>query len=250
MGSSIEDSLIPFGYGASDKGNVSEVNEDAFFIDNDSALYIICDGLGGHKAGDIASAKCIEVVIDYISSNIKAATDYSKLLSDAIKQANSILYEISQNDLSFNKMGTTIVMALIKNEEYYAAWVGDSRLYLFRDNTFTLLTKDHSKVQMLIDAGITTKEKAWRHPERNVILSAVGITNKIEPGVISGFIKIQDLFILCSDGIHGEIKDHEIIEILEKNMNIENAVNDIIQHALAAGGSDNATVIAVEVKEL
>lgn len=239
---------IPYGYGASDIGKVRENNEDALFIDNNSGLYIVCDGMGGHNAGEVASAKCIEEIRAYISRDFDYSSNYIELLLAAIRSANSIIYTMSCSDSSLKKMGTTVAALLIKKDKYYAAWCGDSRIYLFRKNNLKRLTKDHSKVQMLIDAGVTTEEKAWNHPERNVIFSAIGISENPEPGVLKGELNAGDLFLLCSDGIHGEIQDGDIKEILVKNKEIDEAVDALIAQSLNVGGSDNATAILVSIK--
>jgi len=240
--------FVTYGYGASDIGKVRQNNEDALFTDNDSGLYIVCDGMGGHNSGEVASAKCIETLKEFIALNSNTSTDYKELLSDAVKSANSIIYKMSQGKPALRKMGTTVVVLIIKDGIYYAAWSGDSRIYLFRKDKLTRLTKDHSKVQMLIDSGITTEEMAWNHPDKNIILSAVGISDKIVPGIISGSIKDGDLFLLCSDGIHGEIKDNSILDVLREDTKPKNIITELIKQALNAGGTDNATAIIVSVK--
>jgi protein phosphatase len=241
--------FITHGYGASDTGKVRQNNEDAFFADDDLGLYIVCDGMGGHNSGEVASAKCIEALKEYIAlKKTNSSTDYKELLSEAVKSANSLIYTMSQGNPALRKMGTTAVVLLIKDGNFYAAWSGDSRLYLLRKDKLTRLTKDHSKVQMLIDSGITTEEKAWNHPDKNIILSAVGFSDNIEPGIIFGSIKDNDLFLLCSDGIHGEIKDNSILDVLRKEAKSEKAVSELIKEALKAVGTDNATAILVAVK--
>lgn len=237
---------IVYGSGRTCTGKVRQNNEDAFLADNNNGFYIVCDGMGGHNAGEVASSKCIEKMNEYIIQNINNSTDYSKLLLNSIKSANSAIYQMSRENIILRKMGTTVVILLLKNGEYFASWSGDSRLYLFRNNKLSRLSRDHSKVQMLIDAGIITEEKSWNHPERNVILSAVGISDKIEPGTVSGTIEYGDMFLLCSDGLHGEIKDDVIYSVLVKNMNPENAVVELVDLALSAGGSDNITAISLQ----
>jgi len=232
-------------YGASDTGKVRQNNEDSFFLDNAAGLYILCDGMGGHNAGEVASRECINVIKAYVLKNIGTSKDYLNLLHKAAAAANSTIFKMSRDDPTMRKMGTTVVVLLIANGNYYALWAGDSRIYLLRNNKLKRITKDHSKVQMLVDAGIITEEKAWNHPEKNVILTAIGISEIIEPSTISGAVNKMDKFLLCSDGIHDEIRDEVIHEILKRNINPENIVPELISEALNAGGNDNVTVISV-----
>ncbi|MFN3315948.1 MAG: Stp1/IreP family PP2C-type Ser/Thr phosphatase [Raineya sp.] len=232
---------------ATDTGCVRQNNEDylGYFQTQNGHLFVVCDGMGGHKAGEKASQLSVEVFKNFFSESYYHSPQ--EALYEAAKKANQVVYETAQKFSDFAGMGTTLVAALIRDNAVFYVHIGDSRLYYYEQNSQTLhrITKDHSFVQELVDKGIITDAEAELHPRKNEIKRAVGIHPEVEPEV--GTYPIQpadnDLMLLCSDGLNSMISDQQIREIItDSSLKIMQKTQKLVEAAKNAGGHDNITV--------
>ncbi len=232
---------------ATSVGKIRAVNEDAFFVSElssqDALLAVVADGMGGHNAGEIASSEAINAIKDVAQKN---ESDAKEMLIEAINAANSVVYKMSQDQQTLFGMGTTITACLISDTKVTAAQVGDSRLYLIRDNMILQITKDHSLVEMLIENGTITKEDAKHHPQKNVITRAIGTDSTVEADIYEFSIDVGDIILLCSDGLVNMVEDEKILSIIKKTRNFENTADKLVHEAENAGGNDNITVILIK----
>jgi protein phosphatase len=249
---------------ASHKGNVRLTNEDTLltlesFVGKESGvdfagLYAIADGLGGNDDGEIASELAIRALSEHLLKFI-ARPDWTgdsiltnndllmKLLSQAIHYAN--FQVLTQSKYKGNRMGTTLTAMLVFGRQVYIANVGDSRLYLFRENSIQQLTEDHSLVANLVLAGKIGRNEIYNHPQRNVITKCLGQREDLEIDLNSMEIYPGDTFFLCSDGLWEMVRDDEIKEILQKYHNPKWACRKLVQAANKNGGVDNISIIVV-----
>lgn len=237
--------------GKSDIGKAREMNQDSFFVSSENdeiKLFILADGMGGYKGGEIASKLAVVSAKNFITNNfpkiIKEKEEILKLISDAIEYANFVVFEKSKESPEISDMGTTLDICLIYNNKVFIGHIGDSRVYRIRKNVIRKLTNDHSYVAQLVKEGKITKEEAYNHPRKNMLLKAIGCSSLVEPDVMyKGFIK-DDILLMCSDGLTNMLKDEEIYQILLENP--EKPVDVLIKRANQNGGSDNITAIIVD----
>lgn len=236
-------------FSLSDVGLVRKGNEDSYGskMTVNGYIFVVCDGMGGHKGGATASSLAVEKILDYFEEPIQ---NIFVGISDALQFANSIVHQTSLSDEDLNGMGTTATVLVFKDEACYIGHVGDSRIYLYSDNKLNRLTKDHSYVQTLVDQGIINDEDAENHPQKNQILQALGIKPEVQPTVSEAPImpKVGDTFILCSDGLNGMIGDKEIESLIDPS-NLDASAHNLIDAAKNAGGKDNVTATLVAVTE-
>lgn len=235
-----------------DVGKVRSNNEDYYdnFSSDFGEVFIVCDGMGGHSGGEIASQLATNTIRNRILNNPRKLTNPPDIIYEAIDVANKVIIDKSSENPSLKGMGTTVVILILKDNFAYYGHVGDSRLYLSRGNIFTSLTKDHSFVQHLVDKGLITPKEAETHPRRNEITKALGISENLYPDIRQNGLKIYkgDKFLLCSDGLNTMLSDEEISEVLREN-DIEEAAEILIQRANDYGGRDNITLQIVEILE-
>lgn len=235
-------------------GKVRQINEDSFYIprdiDNDIPLFIVADGMGGHNAGEIASSKAIELVVEYINKNFidykKKEDSLTKLLSEAILRANHNIYKKSISNSNMTGMGTTLTAVLIDNNKVYIAHVGDSRAYTVKKNHIYQLTKDHSYVEQLINNGKITREEAINHPQKNIITRAIGVEGIVEIDISVRHFEKNDKFILCTDGLTNLVSDEQILKIIQGNKSCQSTAEKLVNMADDLGGKDNITVIVIK----
>ncbi len=208
-------------------------------------LYGVADGMGGHNGGEVASNGAAAVIGDMLSS----LEPNEKRLETGIQAANRRLYEQQSQNNALSGMGTTITVLWEGNDEVFIGHVGDSRAYLLRDGTFTQVTQDHSVVAEMMRQGILTKEKAKKHPYRNVITRAVGTSSGIEVDVIRHEKKNGDIWLICSDGLHGMVEESELESAL-KTLPLEEAADHLLKLALDNGGRDNISLVLLKVTEV
>lgn len=238
-------------YAKSDTGKVREMNQDYYYIStslDEVQLYILADGMGGYNGGEIASSLAVQTAKNYIENNFKDIEkdkeSIIQLLGSSIEYANMVVYEKSKENLELQGMGTTIEVCLIYNNKVYIGHVGDSRIYRIRKNFIRKLTQDHSYVQKLVKEGTITKEQAAHHPQKNMLMKALGCNAFVEPDVmVKGFLK-DDILIMCSDGLSNLVNQETIYEMAIKN--IEQATKDLVELANDRGGYDNITVIIIK----
>ena len=238
-------------YAKSDKGKVREINEDYFYIStslDEVQLYILADGMGGYNGGEIASSLAVQTAKNYIENNFKE-TEKDKdsiiqLLGSSMEYANMIVYEKAKENPELQGMGTTLEICLIYNNKVYIGHVGDSRIYRIRKDFIRKLTQDHSYVQKLVKEGTITKEQAEHHPQKNMLMKALGCNAFVEPDVmVKGFLK-DDILIMCSDGLSNLVGQETIYEMASQN--IEQATKDLVKLANDRGGYDNITVVIIK----
>ena len=238
-------------YAKSDKGKIREINEDYFYIStslDEVQLYILADGMGGYNGGEIASKLAVQAAKNYIENNFKEiAKDKDsiiQLLGSSIEYANMVVYEKAKENSELQGMGTTLEICLIYNNKVYIGHVGDSRIYRIRKQFIRKLTQDHSYVQKLVKEGTITNEQAAHHPQKNMLMKALGCNAFVEPDVmVKGFLK-DDILIICSDGLTNLVDQETIYEMASKN--IEQATKDLVNLANDRGGYDNITVIVIK----
>lgn len=235
-----------------DVGRVREGNEDymASFQTKIGHIFIVCDGMGGHTSGEIASRLAVERLKEYLENNSESSKSTKQLLSEAIENANQSLIDKTVEVPEYKGMGTTCVILAIKSGVAYYANVGDSRLYIIRNGIIYQITKDQTFVQTLIDQGHINYEEAETHPRRNELVQALGINERVIPEINEVALRIykDDKFILCSDGLSGMINDEKICEIV-KTKDPVTASDFLVRAANENGGTDNITVQVIEIVE-
>ena len=237
-------------FAKTDVGKARQMNQDYFFVSNpedEIQLFILADGMGGYNGGEVASSLATASAKNYILNNFnKIEHDREtilKLIKSSVEYANMVVYEKSKQEKELEGMGTTLEVCLIYNNKVYIGHVGDSRVYRIRKEFFRKLTTDHSYVEELVKDGTITKEEAYNHPKKNMLLKALGCTAYVEPDcMVKGFLK-GDILLISSDGLTNMLKDEQIYNIIKNNP--ENAVNELIDSANNLGGYDNITVILV-----
>lgn len=223
-----------------DVGKMRAVNQDALIVDEAALLYGVADGMGGHNGGETASAGARDGLIAALKDK-PASLD---ALREGITQVNADLFKQQAEDEKLSGMGTTLSVIWMSEHFVYLGHVGDSRVYRFREGKLEQMTDDHSLVGELMRAGYLTPEQAENHPNKNVILRAVGTEEGIDIDLAVEERKPGDLWLICSDGLHGMVKDSKMEAILGVNTP-EAAVKLLMEAALAAGGRDNISVVLV-----
>lgn len=230
----------------SDVGKARERNEDYFgsFSGSFGNLLVVCDGMGGHKGGEIASRLAVETLKNHfekLSEDFNPAEEIRK----ALQEANDSIIETAERDSSLSDMGSTVVLVLIKENLAYCASLGDSRIYLITEDGIRRFTKDHSLVQQMIDSNMITEEEAKDHPKKNVITKALGIDEALEPDIHEPLgLKENHKLVLCTDGLTSTVNEEEILEEVENN-SPQQASQKLVDLANERGGADNITVQVV-----
>lgn len=231
---------------ATDTGCIRELNEDAVQVvrdNNESSshglLAVVCDGMGGHAAGEVAS----RIAIDTIAREWRATSDPAVSLRQAVLAANRAILAVSATNRGYAGMGTTVIAVIIREGMAWCAHVGDSRCYLLRDNQLFLMTEDHSAVMELVKRGHITADAARAHPDKNVISRALGARRDVDVTVWPRPFRVRsgDHFLLCSDGLYDVVSDERMREILS-SYEPDEACEQLIANARANGAPDNVTV--------
>ena len=238
-------------YGISHKGYVRNENQDAFInmdvkIGPLKNVYIVADGMGGHKGGAMASRLTVDTIVDTIR---KSEALVVSTLHESVDRANEVIFDKALNDGSLFGMGTTVEVVTIEDHICHVAHIGDSRVYAVSDQGLIQLTKDHSYVQELVDSGAITREEAYHHPNKNRITKALGVDKKVEPDFKEFSIKDDwEYILICSDGLSNMIKDDEILFFIKKDGTIEERVDAMLRKALDLGGTDNITIVLIALR--
>ena len=236
-------------FSKTDKGRVRSDNQDAYFagrISDNAVFAVVCDGMGGANAGNVASENAVRHISEYIIRSYRDRmyiSELEKTVRNAVTSANIELYDMSASEQSLSGMGTTAIIALIKDGESVIANVGDSRIYLVNEN-IKQLTRDHSVVQSLIESGKITPEDAKYHPRKNVITRAIGAEGSVTAD--SSVIRLNrgDSLLLCTDGLSNYLDDNEILSVF-KNTDISAVPEALVEKANLNGGGDNITVVTL-----
>lgn len=234
--------------GKSDVGMVRNENQDAFWLeqlDKQASIAVVCDGMGGVHGGQEASKLAVSS-LKVSFAHHKPNEKINNLFDSAIKQCNQIVYNEAQKSEELSGMGTTLVLALVKESRAYIGNVGDSRAYHITNGSISQVTKDHSAVQELVDSGHITERQAKIHPNKNVITRAIGIDNEIDYDYFELSVSSGDIILLCSDGLSNYVDENEI-QFEASGGEFDDLAIRLINLANSRGGTDNITVAAIQV---
>lgn len=235
-------------FSVTDTGVLRTMNQDYCFssdtpVGNLPNLYIVCDGMGGHKAGEYASRYTAQRIVAHASRS--RSENPIRILRDAIQKANEILVIESREDVEKQGMGTTVVAATILDHKMYVANVGDSRLYVIGE-TIEQITKDHSYVEEMVRMGKVDRQDARTHEKKNVITRAVGATEKIKADIFEVDLKDKDAVLLCTDGLSNMVTDERISQIVLSSVHTEEIARNLVEEANKNGGQDNITAVVLK----
>lgn len=258
----------------SDRGKKRELDEDSLAIvqtqmvyesqEKEVTLLLVADGMGGHKAGEVASRKTVEYLVSSIIPTLvrESKRDVCAVIQSAIEAANTSLLEVVQKHPDYQDMGTTVTCAVIVGSQVYIGHVGDSRAYIVNTtspsttSTFTTpssirqITKDHSVIQEMIDRGQLSMEEAQRHPQRHIITRAIGVRPTLKVDTYTEVLYGEDILLLCCDGLTDMLTDQEIVSIIDEHTHIQTMCDALVDSANEKGGLDNISVIACSFEEL
>lgn len=241
--------------GVTDVGRVRKANQDSFFVDPESSLLVVADGMGGHAGGEVASQLCIQKIQAHLAAEQRHLTGtidhhpdprVASVLANAVNHASTKIYERALEEPHLRGMGTTATLLKVVDGYAYCAHVGDSRLYLVRSGFIFQISNDHSLVSEQVRAGLLTREEAELHHLRNVITRSVGYQEEEDVDKFSFPLEDGDFFVLCSDGLHGKVSDMEISKLIQKDG--LDAARPLVNLANERGGEDNITVVIGTIK--
>ena len=236
-----------------DIGKLRQLNQDFVFtsiyplgaLDN---LFLVADGMGGHKAGDYASKCSVETITEMCSKS--RGKKMVTAISDAINEANTRIRRKAMEDANMVGMGTTAVLATISNDTLTVSNVGDSRLYgISADKTITQITRDHSLVEEMVRMGGIDRVSARNHPDKNIITRAIGATGNVNIDFFEVPLRDKDIILMCSDGLSNMIEDKDILEIVASEESLESKAAGLITTANENGGSDNISVVLIAYEQ-
>ncbi len=233
-----------------DKGKIRESNQDAYAVGElpgEVAWAVVCDGMGGHAGGNIASALAVKVISDKITSCYNAKmrdSSIKNLLDSAITAANIEVYDMADSHNELYGMGTTVVCAIVRGDRVFIAHAGDSRAYIATQDSVKQITVDHSVVQDLVNSGKITEDEAEHHPNKNLITRAVGIDKAIDIDFAEADLLDNETLILCTDGLSNYVSDAELLEDIKDGQYYAFA-DRLVKRANHNGGGDNITVVAI-----
>ncbi len=230
-----------------DKGARRTNNEDAFFVLKNDNLFIIADGVGGNKSGEIASRTAVNEVAQYVEENGISSEHVCEQLKKTVQYANYRVYDLAQKYIENRGMATTLIVACINDGKLYIANVGDSRAYIYREETLIQISEDHTYVNELVKAGVISRADARNHEEKNMITRAVGAESMVEPDIYEISLTSSDVILLCTDGLYGEVGSEVIEKVLSKDLSMSDTCNMLVDLANENGGRDNITVICVKL---
>jgi protein phosphatase len=232
-----------------DVGRIRAGNEDSLYADTTPSrgLFIVADGMGGHAAGEVASAMAVQIIARELDGLAEPDAAGVARMDRALREANRAIYERTTRESDKQGMGTTASVLVVGAGAYLIGQVGDSRVYRLREGALEQLTRDHSYVQEQVDAGLLTPEQAKYHPYSNVITRCVGANASVEPDVFAGDVRPGDVFLLASDGLTGMVDDRRLQQLLGSRAAPARVVDALIAEANGRGGLDNITAILVQV---
>lgn len=237
-------------FALTDVGQSRTTNQDYVYLSIDAVgalpnLLIVADGMGGHKAGEVASENAVMSVVKSVKSSDKK--DIVSIIQEAIACANDDLIALSRSDIKYEGMGTTMVLATIVEDSMYVANIGDSRLYLINDDIHQI-TRDHSYVEEMVSMGELDKESARTHEKKNIITRAIGVVKGTEADFFEVQLQSNDIILMCSDGLTNMVDDEQIKNIINSHKEIEDTVHTLIDAANSNGGKDNIAVLLAKVE--
>lgn len=241
-------------FGLTDTGAVRRENQDSYAIrelNDQMAVAVVCDGMGGARAGNVASAVAVETFTAAVEDFFRQRPpqnrdDRLKMMRIASQKANRVVFELSESTPEYQGMGTTLVGALILPEEFCLVNIGDSRAYIIRENTIKQITQDHSLVQVLVARGELTQEQARVHPKKNLITRALGVDNEVQGDVFWMPACSGDRLLLCSDGLSNVLSDQQLLDTCRSG-DAEVCCRQLMAQTLKLGAPDNVTVIMAQL---
>ena len=243
--------------GKTDVGCVRTNNEDNFGFDSRYGIFVVCDGMGGQAAGEVASKMGVDVLLDYFrqqppdaamqSLNGQNGSSGAQSLANAIQLANKTIFQAGQQSNGRNGMGSTIVAALVRGNSLAIANVGDSRIYLVRQGTIQQLTQDHSLVMEQVRRGYITLQQAQQSEMQNIILRALGSEEVVEADIEDLVALPGDILIMASDGLTRYVPDEDILKIVQGPRSLQQACGELVKKARECGGDDNITCLLVRI---
>ena len=252
--------MKPIAYGQTDVGKKRQKNEDAFLINNELGLFAVADGVGGHSAGEVASATAVKVIEEELKSWSEVLREYRSdgppevrdvilnLIEETLQKACETVYAKSHSDPGLRGMGTTLSIVLARDSGAFIGHVGDSRVYLYREGSVHQLTEDHTLVNEQLKRGVLTRDEATRVSYQNVITRSIGHTERVRVDTLHMDLLPADQLILCSDGLHGYLQPGDVEEVLADD-DPKKAPARFVDMANERGGLDNITVVVVDVPE-
>lgn len=237
-------------YAITDVGSKRSMNQDFFYCNKNAVgsfqnLFIVADGMGGHKAGDYASKLCVGSMVDAIGkSGHKTPVT---IFEEAVELANEKIYREAEAHVEYEGMGTTVVACTVMDDMMYIANIGDSRLYLLREE-INQITNDHSLVEELVKNGNLTESEARVHPQKNIITRALGTDTRVNADFFELTVKKDDIILMCSDGLSNMIDDEDMAYIIKNSDTLEAAGKRLVEQANKNGGDDNITAVLAQVE--
>lgn len=232
-----------------DRGLKRQSNQDSILVNSELGIYVLADGMGGHSGGEVASALAVQTVEEYFRKTQDSQKSPREKIELAYKEASRRIYDkAAKTNPELAGMGTTLVMAYVQDKHIYVGNVGDSRCYLYNSRNLWQLSEDHSVINEQLRAGAMTEEQAKVYVGKNIITRSVGYEREVHVDVVERKIDLDDVFLLCSDGLSGMVTDQKIREILREKTASE-AVDDCMKTALYNGGDDNVSLIIVKAEE-
>jgi serine/threonine protein phosphatase PrpC len=242
--------------GATDIGRKRKTNQDSIYLGPEFQLYAVADGMGGHNGGDIASQMATTLIPAFLQKY--PDMEPRERLTACIRHVNQQIHHRSEEQPELKGMGTTLTAILFQGQQLMLGNVGDSRVYMVHGGLLYQLSRDHSFVQEKLTMGVYTREEAALDKQKNVLVRSVGFDADVAVDVFTYRVCKNDIFLLCSDGLHGKVSDHDILYILQKNIpdparatrkDLDNAVKELIHQANENGGQDNISVIITVAQE-
>ena len=235
-------------FALTDIGRKREVNQDYVYVTDTPVghvpnLFVVADGMGGHKAGDFASKYAVQVLEEHVRNHSGMGPEL--IITDAVREANRKIVEKAKQDTGLEGMGTTLVVATIIEHTLYFANVGDSRLYLIRDE-IKQLSKDHSLVEEMVRLGGINEEEAKHHPDKNIITRAIGAKDDVEVDFFEYRLQKGDIILMCTDGLTNMVDDDEIFRIVKGGRDVVETAMQLVEKANENGGKDNIGIVLVE----
>lgn len=235
-------------FSLTDVGRKREMNQDYVYatdqpVGNIPNLFVVADGMGGHKAGDFASRYAVEVLEEHIRNNHGMGPEV--IITEGVREANHKIIEAANKEVSLEGMGTTMVAATVIEHTLYFANVGDSRLYLIRDG-IKQLSKDHSLVEEMVRLGGINPEEAKHHPDKNIITRAIGVKPNVEVDFFEYRLQKGDKILMCTDGLTNMVEDEEIFRIVKSGRDVVETAKELVDKANENGGKDNIGIVIIE----
>ncbi len=235
----------------SNAGVIRDNNEDACFVIPSHDVYVVADGVGGNNAGEIASRTAVRGIAEYVDENpISECADAEAIreyFARCLNLVNEEIYQTGKKHKENKGMATTVVIAYIRGDTAYVINVGDSRAYRFRNGSLLQLTEDHTYVNELLKSGVITADEARSHSQKNVITRAVGAERSVRADFFQAGLEKNDILMLCSDGLYGEVNEQKLSEILGKKDTMSVTCAHLVDEAIRCGGRDNITVICLKI---